>query len=1032
MGVKNPEYLTVMEQAGFYFDGKPIPTIIEAESLEGEGQLEHHIKYRQVLSDENSRTVSIFELSGSPCIYFSQLEDAHPTAAQISQLRRSAWNRGGAPLLWIITPAEVLIYNCYSKPLEDPQLDAAANLMRLFELTANGLKLLNEFAGRVEIETGRFWQREEAKKIDRSQRVDMSLLKDLADAELELRKQRLPATIAHALLGRSIFVAYLQDRDILKPQFFRTNYSVENLAELLGSKTKTYHLFRWIRRTFNGDLFPLTRKKKSRANSGSRTLREEDRVKPDHLKIVQRLMSSTEVATGQERLWPYDFSLIPVELISSIYESFAYSGDSKVARQRSTHYTPYPLVDLVLAQVLGGVSGQTKALDMACGSGVFLVESFRRLVIKQVLAGEKLTRKLIRQTLQDQIFGIDISKEAIQIAAFSLYLTALELDPKPQPPSELKFKRLIGENLFAADAFDQQAPFNSREPFVERSFGAIVGNPPWKSGRKTDHKLLLKYCKERKYPLARNTPDQAFLWRMGDWAAEDAMIGMVLHGKPFFAPTKTAREAKKQLFRRFRPRVLINLSDLRTEKIFPHSTAPALVFIAANTTKTVQEETVAFVVPKRNTGFKKHGIIEIGPEDIKTLRLLDLESDADLMKIASWGSARDFALIRRLRSSYPTLLEFVRENGGVLGQGFQKAGGTKEASHMYGMPYLPAKELRPFEVHVANLPLFEEQGLHRPRDASIYKGPLIISGRGLTAGNFVAAFCDDDVVYPDSYLGISFPRSRVNMAHLLNGVANSTLTNYFLFLTSSVWGVERDEVKPKDVLRIPLPSYDEQHVNRIVDLEGRLRAALGSSAIRPLRNELNEAVYDLYQLDESERILVNDMVQVTVSLKTKRYASPAARKPTPKELNAYAKQSIAVIQPFLNSIDGQVISASVLEVGDAPLRVVKFTPHGAGTQTILDEPESGQELKSVLASIAHELPAKIANQIYATRLLRIYSGESLYVVKPAEYRYWTLAAALNDADAILAEHQEEDDDSDYLEPDIAGRPPRPHEAVHTA
>ena len=234
---------------------------------------------------------------------------------------------------------------------------------------------------------------------------------------------------------QSIFVAYLQDRKILKPQFFRSNYLVEDFAELLSNKTKTYHFFRWIRRTFNGDLFPLTRKKINRKTKSGRTVREEDRVRPEHLEIIQLLMTSTQVATGQRRLWDYDFSIIPVELISSIYENFAYSGDSKSARARSTHYTPFPLVDLVLGQVLEGIDSNARILDMACGSGVFLVESFRRLVTKRVPAGEDLTRKLIRQTLHDQMFGIDISKEAIQIAAFSLYLTALELDPKPQPPS---------------------------------------------------------------------------------------------------------------------------------------------------------------------------------------------------------------------------------------------------------------------------------------------------------------------------------------------------------------------------------------------------------------------------------------------------------------------------------------------------------------------------------------------------------------------------------------------------------------------
>jgi hypothetical protein len=1032
MPEKNPAYVSAMEQAGFYFNGKPIPTVIELESLDDSEPLERHVRYGALLHDIASHTVSVFELSGSPCIYFSQLENAHPAAAELSQLRKAAWNRGGAPLLWVITPAKVLIYNCYARPADDDQTDVEQNLLRLFEQTAAGLTELNQFAGRAEIESGRFWQRQEAKKIDREHRVDASLLKDLADAEVALTNKRLPASVAHALLGRSIFIAYLQDRGILNAHFFRSNYNVANLAELLGSKTKTYKLFRWIRRTFNGDLFPLVRKQKSRRTGATRTLREEDRVKPEHLEVIQLLMIGTQVSTGQGRLWPYDFSIIPVELISSIYESFAYSGDSKAARARSTHYTPYPLVDLVLAQVLPNVSPDSKALDMACGSGVFLVECFRRLVMKRVLAGEELTRKLIRQTLHDQVFGIDISKDAVQIAAFSLYLTALELDPKPQPPSALKFKNLIGHNLFAADAFDLDAIFNSMEPFVSRSFAVVVGNPPWKSGKKKDHKLLLDYCAERNYPLARNTPDQAFLWRIADWASENAMIGMVLHGKPFFAQTDLAKDAKKQLFLRFRPRLLINLADLRTEKIFPHSVAPALIFIGDNS-RPAENETFTLAAPKRTIGIKKHGIIEIGPEDLKTLCVTDLVADADILKAASWGTARDFALVRRLRNSYASLQEFLEAHQCKAGQGFQKAGGAKDASHMQNKHYLPPKKLVPFEINVSSLPLFEEQGLHRPRNEEIYQAPLVITTRGLPTEGFAASFAGDDLLYSESYYGISFPKHNAQMAHFLNGLLNTPVVNYFLFLTATVWGVERDEVRAEDVLRIPIPPHDAVFINRIVALETELRTSSDPATINRLRLNLNNTVADLYELDDAERLLINDMIKVTIDLKVKRYKSKALLSPTPEQLQAYSEQVISVIQPFVNNLNGKTISAATLNVGNAPVRVIKFFSAAAANSGSdpADKSIPTQELQAVLANIAGQLPVKLAHQVYAQRVLRIYLGEVLYIVKPSEYRFWTPSAALSDADAVLAEHQEDDDESNYLDATATSGPPRAFQALHS-
>ncbi|MHC5719394.1 MAG: Eco57I restriction-modification methylase domain-containing protein, partial [Nostoc sp.] len=187
-----------------------------------------------------------------------------------------------------------------------------------------------------------------------------------------------------------------------------------------------------------------------------------------------------------------------------------------------------------------------KVLDLACGSGVFLVESLRRLVVKRWTNGESQTRHLIRETLYNQIYGVDINPEAVQIAAFSLYLTALELDYEleqhRQLADDLKFQKLIGNNLFASDAFDETAEFNQIEQFTHKQFSAIVGNPPWTKPK--SNKSAEQYCERKRpdsgypdgYPTAYGTPpDQAFLWRIGDFANNKTCIGLILHGKPFFS-----------------------------------------------------------------------------------------------------------------------------------------------------------------------------------------------------------------------------------------------------------------------------------------------------------------------------------------------------------------------------------------------------------------------------------------------------------------------------------------------------------------
>ncbi|HWS90677.1 MAG TPA: N-6 DNA methylase [Pyrinomonadaceae bacterium] len=1029
MKSKATVYKRVMESAGFYHDGEPIPTLVEVEELKDGDQVEKYLRYNTIVSSDKTKTTSIYELSGSPCIYFANLEQADPSSAELSEIRKAAWNQGLAPMLWVITPAKILIYNCYAKPALEDDYDSSRHLLRLFEYTEEGLRKLNEFAGRLEIESGRFWQQEEAKQIDRRERVDAALLRDLAEAERQLIAGGLDRHIAHTLLGRSIFIAYLQDRGILKPQFFRSRFGVADFTELLGSKTATYDLFKWVRRTFNGDLFPLTYKKRSRKNKRGRTLREQDFVTSDHLRVIRRLMSGAEVSTGQGRLWPYDFSIIPVELISSIYENFAYAGDPTAARARSTHYTPIHLVDLVLTQVFDGLPADTKVLDMACGSGVFLVESLRRLVARRTLGGAERTRQLIRDTLYNQIYGIDISKEAVQLAAFSLYLTALELDPKPQPPSALKFKKLIGKNLFAADAFNEKAPFNRVEPFVNREFGAVVGNPPWKSGKKSDHELLLNYCKERECPLARNTPDQAFMWRAADFAADHARVGLILHSKPFFAHTPSAQKAKKALLTKFKPLVLVNLSDLRQDRLFPYAVAPALVLVA-ECRNSKKGESFVYVSPQRSEAFKQHGIIEIGSENIKTLPVSGAANDLDMLKVASWGGPRDFELVRSLRNSFPTLEDFINSNGCNAGQGFQKAGGSTAAPELYRIKHLPPGMMPPYQINLRALEPLTPQGLHRPRDVRIYKGPLVITTRGLSGG-FASSFSNEDVVYSESYYGISFPRSRVRWAHYLNAILNSSLATYFLFMTSTVWGVERDEVRAEDILRLPIPIEAEESLPGIIDLETQLRHSDEGSNRERLERQLDEAIFNLYGLDDNERVLVQDTVNLTIDLRMKKQASKAVTQPSLSQMKAYIAHVVEVIQPFLQQLDGQNIAADVLDVGGAPLRVVRFSMNQANGMTSSPGVVPYKELESVLQEIAKQLPHRIADKIYTQRVLRIYAGNALYIVKPAQRRYWSRSAGLSDADAILAEHLD-DEDRDYIDQPAAGWPSSPTQAVHTA
>ena len=995
----NQIYQRVMEHTGFYRHGVPTTGVTEAEDIRK--NFEKRIKYSAVINPEQINATAIYELSGSPCIYFTQLNEPNPR--ELAKLHKLSWNHGLAPMLWVITPDEVLLYNSYSQPREQDEIDPNRNLIERFATTESDLERMNKYAGRLQIESGEFWKWEKAKQIDRKQRVDSVLVKDLNDAEKELTEnQKLYRQFAHALLIRSVFVAYLQDRGILNQDFFSNRFGVESFNTLLNNKIATYNLFEWLQTIFNGDLFPVSPE-------------EKNAVDKKHLEVAQSLIGGVEeIATGQQRLWQfYDFKVIPIELISSIYESFIYATDAKSAKANSTHYTPLNLVDLVLSEVFRELDGNAKVLDLSCGSGVFLVESLRRLVVKRCGNGEIPTRQLIRETLYNQIFGVDIEQKAVQIAAFSLYLTALELDyeleQNRQLTHDLKFEKLIGKNLFTSDVFNEEAEFNKVEVFAQKQFHAIVGNPPWK--KSTLNKLAEKYCKRKRpdsgypdgYPTAYGTPpDQAFLWRIGDFTNDKTCIGLILHGQRFFTTEVLGKKAKESLLMKYKPRAIINLSKVYLDKLFPNSKAPAMILIAEGK-RSEQRDNFYFVCPESSIDFRKHGIIEIGAEHIKKLPVFSTALDSDMLKIATWGSARDMYLIQKLRI-FAEIEQIVTNS---CNNGF-KVGNQKYPipEEMRDKKWLPSGRISRYQIDSQQLDTLPYQKLESPRNPEIYKAPLIIISEKVDSNGVCAAFSEEDIVYTKSYSGITVPKNLVHLAHYLNGVINSSIASYFIFMTASSWGIERHKVMTQDLVQLPVPEPNEDNerlITQIIEIEGRLCKSSSKSVEKDLKKQLDKAVFDLYGLNDDERILVEDTTQITIDLYMNREKSAAFRKPKASDLEAYTLSFMSVIEPFFDTLKERSIAADIFDIANTPLQVVKFSilPYPGREQIV--QTVQAENLIPVLQSIAKQLPSKLADRVFTRRNLKVYVSENIYIIKPRQLRYWSRSAGLNDANDIISE-----------------------------
>lgn len=1000
-------------------EGEPAPGLVTTEFPEA-------ARVRAVLKDARVGLLAdaVFSAQNMPTSIFKDAGATNPSEGEIRRWHEAAWNLGVAPLLWIITPTEVRLYDCYASPWRGTDAEVAAQPLDRFDLDADDrLRALDAMCGRLATETGAFWSSAIGKKIDRQYRVDRELLAEIN--ALEERLTVLPPAqsaagleeadeiaaardFAQRLIGRCIFTWYLLEREIAQP--FLPENLPPHLSDMMATPESAFGLFDWLRTTFNGDLFPMD-------DPGA----ERMRMGPAHLSLVRDFIEGRSLVPenyGQGRLFRFRFDAIPVDLVSSIYQQFARSSAEHKARLQGLHYTPVELVHLTLDPVFEDLPETARVIDPTCGSGAFLVEAFRRLVWKRCGNGPA-SRAMVRDILYHQLFGIDINPSALGIAAFSLYLAALEFDEEPVSDiADLKFDRLIGTTLFEADTIGEELP----SALTERAFDAVVGNPPWTFDKR--NKAKPRKNNGVRAPRPRRSPDWAFLDVAADLAGETGRIGMVMKASPFFSKDEHAIEARAALLSRLKPAALVNLSALRKEHLFPDATGPALLFFARCSLMPAPDQLLVGSMPW-TPDFVRNGLFQVGPSELRTIPLRRVLRTPAMLKAATFGTVRDSWLIERLEREFPTL-EDVLNSLGIRpsegrGQGYQVEGKPNvPPPYFYQMKTLGPNNYHPFRIDRADLPLFAEPTLHRVRSETIYRGPLLLCPKasfkaGVEEGRYSVATIDHDLLYTESFYGISFADHASELAPVLSGILNSCVTTFQLAYGGGAWGLERSTVEPKDLLSLRVPDLRKADCSTLTRL-AEAEAAAARNPSPDCLQALDVAAGELYEFDRHELVLARESIERARMLifegrkRRRTFVKPPNREP----LQAYAATVANVVDGYLRTrgtrhLEAAVYSRPLISAswadGGGGLTAVRFRM-GAGGPT--QEPAIAVGEDAELAALAEQLKGWMKSDLppylNERRNLRLYLGDSLFVVKPSEVRYWTRAAGLNDADVILADH----------------------------
>src|SRR6185437_11689215 len=241
--------------------------------------------------------------------------------------------------------------------------------------------------------------------------------------------------------------------------------------------------------------------------------------------------------------------------------------------------------------------------------------------------GKRPGRAKIRKILNSQLCGLDINSDALNVAALSLYLSALELDPKPSPIDDLKFDKLIGSVLHpvladgSEDADRELGSLSNRiRGQFHGAFDIVLGNPPW-TGWKDHLASQLDQCmaglvgnachqvSENKIVARYGSPDIAFLLAATGWAKPKGAIGFALHARFLFQPAAAALRAV--IFASLRVTGVMNFSALRQDKwLWPTNDAPFALLVAQNAVPKLRQS-FYFVSPRHEEQLEKVGQFRI-------------------------------------------------------------------------------------------------------------------------------------------------------------------------------------------------------------------------------------------------------------------------------------------------------------------------------------------------------------------------------------------------------------------------------------
>lgn len=964
------------------------------------------VLFRRYYRDDKEKS----PYKSEPAVYIFEKENI----TDQKLLHAKIWSAGKAEVYIVLDKTNITIFNA-RRPAEVK--DGKLFLDNLELLPSIALEQFNDqrFAAHL-FGTGTFWEQGEMQaNLQEKYNPYIHLLNYLMLVREKLSEKKnktsLRAKTLDKILVLSILAKFLEEikddngKHTLK-EIYHT-HKVSSFEDALR-KGKTVAILSDLAQKLNGKIFEIDDE-----------IEQEIKGKPLPL-IADFLTGEIEIATRQGFLWKqYDFKYLPAEIISAIYENFiqADSLKEKGQTEKGVVYTPIHLVHLLIDELMPLDKAKEyfenesfKVLDPACGSGVFLVAAYKRMLQWWTL--NHSTKESIQypqaneaqRIMEQNIWGVDVQATATLVSIFGLTTALLEKLTPQQIWNDFQFNDL-SKNIPTKNFFEWAVN-------APKDFDLVIGNPPFNiisdykkpkniTNKKDKKKSLFYWYVTEKIDLYKKKINFNYFSKVPDNLAfyflefarvlspEKRICLIIPTTLLLYSPQETSINYRKAL-----------LENTNVEKIFDFTHLREVLFTKKHTNKLGRKpvcgvilsntkakyDNIEHIVIKRLASTENKTRFEIDHYDRHIVRYDWASNYPFVWKCNLLGGGRLFHLIYRL-SLIDDLEQFIKnkqeENQEwVFGQGYVV--GTPP-QNQETIEYLYQQNL---VSHISEkgeiIPFSDKVILHKnfegPRVNKLYKMPLLLFHQTSTKGEtnipigIKEKYIKEYLGFSSSFTGIHAPKEDFESLQKIYNrfkLHSETYSLWILANSSQALIETETHINKTDLETLPFPDFEDEEYLVLSKTEEILRDDV-LNHYKHLGKYINESNKDNeYGYERLERKLDINRDWDVLQEFGKTFCDNL------NEIYAKNKKSWQIGQ--------------IHPIGDFILYEIGF---GKNEEILQHLPDSKELEKLVYDKRSNR------GAIY-TRNIRFYKHidgyDTVFLLKPSNIRYWLRSVALRDA-----------------------------------